>query len=77
MPVYVWTAPGPDVKGGLAHILLRVFRAAFIQSKRRWWVTANSTLLAAEVAVIGACGKAGWSPLTVRSPGRYRGRRTR
>ena len=23
LPVYVWTAPGPDVKGVLAHILLR------------------------------------------------------
>jgi hypothetical protein len=23
MPVYVWTAPGPDVRGGLSHILLR------------------------------------------------------
>jgi hypothetical protein len=34
------------------------FRAAFIQGKRRWLVTAHSTLLAAEVAVAGARGKA-------------------
>jgi len=38
--------------------LLRWFGAAFIQSKRHWLATANSTLLAAEVAVAGARGKA-------------------
>jgi hypothetical protein len=38
--------------------LLRWFGAAFIQSKRRCLVTAHSTLLAAEVAVAGARGKA-------------------
>jgi hypothetical protein len=58
VPVYVWTAPGPDVRGGLAYILSGGSGPAFIQSKRRWLVTAHSTFLAAEVAVAGARGKA-------------------
>jgi hypothetical protein len=36
LPVYVGTAPGPDVKGGLAHILLPALTATIIQGNRCW-----------------------------------------
>ena len=55
-PVYVRTAPGPDVRGVYSTTCYRWFRAA-VQSKNRWLVVAHSTLLAAEAAVAGARGR--------------------
>ena len=34
VPVYAWTAPGPDIKGGLAHILLRTVPGRFHQEQK-------------------------------------------
>ncbi len=68
MPVYVWTAPGPHVRGGLFHILLTVVPGCFHPEQKALVNDARSTFLAAEVAVSGARGKAIESWATPRSP---------
>ena len=58
MSVYVWTAPGPYVSGGLPHILLQVVSGCFHPEQKAPVSDRDPTLLAAEVAVAGAHGKA-------------------
>jgi hypothetical protein len=60
--VYVWTALGPEVRGGLSYILLPVVPGCFHPEQKSWLAVAHSALLAAEVAVTGAYGKARSSP---------------
>jgi len=62
VPVYVWTAPGLDVKGGLSHILLRTVPGCFHPAQEALVSDRASVLLAADVAVAGARGKARSSP---------------
>jgi len=58
VPVYVWTAPGPHLRGGLAHILLPVVWGCFHPEQKALVADRAFPLLAAEVAVAGARGKA-------------------
>ena len=62
LPVYVWTAPGPYVRGGLSHILLPVVPGRFHPAQEALVSDRASVLLAADVAVAGARGKARSSP---------------
>ena len=62
VPVYVWTAPGPDVSGGLPHILLPVVPGCFHSTEGALVSDRASVLLAADVAVTGTRGKARSSP---------------
>ena len=50
MSVYVWTAPGPHVSGGLAHILLTVVPGCFHPAQRSLVSDRASVLFAADVA---------------------------
>ena len=42
LPVYVGTAPGPDVRGGLSHILLAALTATSSDAARRWLMAVHS-----------------------------------
>ena len=48
--VYVGTAPGPDVSGGLSHILLRPVQGCFHPEQKTLVNDAHSALVASEMA---------------------------
>src|ERR1700688_4234390 len=62
VPVYVWTAPGPYVSGGLFHILLTVVPGRFHSAQETLVSDRASVLLAAGAAVASARREARSSP---------------
>jgi hypothetical protein len=62
MPVYVWTAPGPDVRGGLSHILLRGPDGYLHLMKKALANGHTFLLLAAVLTVTQTRRKRNWSP---------------
>ena len=62
MPVYVWTAPGPDVRGGLSHILLRGPDGHLHLMQKALANGRAFLLLAAVLTVTQTRRKRNWSP---------------